>query len=208
MRAVVVVIAGLLFATLGCTGYGDVVLLNLQANTHEAAAQAPARPLKVEVRPFQSPRSIHLFSRTHLWGGKTYYAVPGGDPPALMAKIGADFFDQQGWAAWVGGAEDNGGATDPDVVVSGTVQSFVAQSISHYGFTRISARLTVDLQAVNREDSSTVRMSYSDEIVRRVFWYGPEDLERVINELITNTFSKFAKGTRMEGRSLRIKEGA
>ncbi len=193
-------------ALAGCTGRGEVILLDLQAAPGAVHATASeAAPLKIAVVPFEAERTIRLWSRTHLWGGKTYYSMTGGRPITVMGRMVADYFNQRGWQAWVAAPGKDGTMPGADVTITGTVQEFSAYAISHFGRTWLNAEIKVAIQATNAKDGSTVRMTLSHDISRRDFWFEPEDVQAIVREALTETLSKFVLSTRVDERSLRMR---
>ncbi len=98
--------------------------------------------VRVAVVPFQDARSEKgpLGTRAHLWGGKSYFDIEGGEPGAVVARVVADYLQHQGWRAetedslLAAGLAFNG---QPDVKLLGSVLAFSVHATSTIGSTEI-----------------------------------------------------------------------
>ncbi|MGH2360583.1 MAG: hypothetical protein ACRDGM_08590 [bacterium] len=194
-----------LVTALGCTGRGDVVMLDVRS-TPPTLAALPATPkdLRIAVLPLEESRTSHLWNRTHLWGGKTYFRARSGFQATLVAKRMMDFLRKRGWQAWVAKAASDGQQSDADVTLTGHLQEFSVYANSHLGFTHLNARLSFEIRARNVRDGSTAHMVLSEEAFRRVFWFGPEDVQEIASEMLDETLRKFVRNAKVENRALRF----
>lgn len=194
----------LILATSGCAGRGEVVVLDLHSTpgaVHTSISQTA--PLKIAVVPLQEEYPVHLWSRTHLWGGNTYYTVPGGRPVRVLGRVLAEYFNQRGWHAWDTASEKDTSAAGADVTITGTVQDFSVSASSYFGRTWLQTNIKMAIVATNAKDGSTVRMALEHDASKRVFWFEPEDVQAIVRDGLTWTLTKFVLSTRVDGRSLR-----
>ena len=185
----------------GCVGKGEVIPLQLQSPTvHETQAQR-ADKLLVAIHPFEDGRSYQtgLGVRTHLWGGVSYFDVPGGKPGDAVTQALSDYLTAKGWRVTKPGP--NG---DTDVAIAGKLEECFVQAKSRIGFTTITARTKLTIHATNSSDGSVVRMVLNGSGVDDVFWFHPEDVQTLVNDILTDSFHKLLQDTRVENDRLRL----
>lgn len=195
-------------ALTGCAGKGEVMTLELR--TTPPATEAVAKTsdgLRVEVAVFEDarPETKRLGTRTHLWGGETYFDVAGGKPADLVAPVIAEYLKRRGWRAEVakaGGASEGQG---PDVVVTGKLLDMSVNAKSRVFSTKITAATKMAIQAKNTADDSVVRMMLTGEGSQSVFWFDHEDAQSLINDILTDSLEKLLTATKVENNLLRLK---
>lgn len=168
------------------------------------AMPATPKDLRIAVLPLEESGTSHLWNRTHLWGGKTYFQARSGNQATLVAKRTVDFLRERGWQTWVGKATSDGQQTDADVILTGRLQDFSVYANSHLGFTHLNARLSLDFHARNVRDGSKAHTVLSEKAFRRVFWFEPEDLREIVSEILDETLRKFVEAAKVENRGLRF----
>jgi len=191
-------------ASVGCAGTGEVVAIHLRATPATAEkAVAPATPLRVAIEAFEDGRQYQtsLGVRTHIWGGVTYFDVPGSKLADAMAQALTEYLKAKGWQV-----VKPGGGEEADVVVAGKVQDCFVRAKSRVGFTEITTRAKLAIQATNTVDGSVVRMVLNGSGSEDVFWFDPEDVEALLNEVLIDSFSKLTHDTTVESRMLRLKQ--
>ena len=142
--------------------------------------------------------------------GKSYFDLEGGEAGAVVARVIADYLQHQGWRAvamepsQVAGPAFNG---QPDVKLSGSVLAFSVHATSTIGSTEIKVATKLNVEAENMADGSIVRMTLNGTGSQTVFWfwYEPEDAQRLISEVWSESISKLVADTRIEGNLLRLK---
>jgi uncharacterized lipoprotein YajG len=139
--------------------------------------------------------------RTHLWGGVSYFDVPGGNSTDTIAQALTDYLTAQGWQMTKRGAGDQ----KADVVLTGKMLDFSVHAKSRVGFTEITAKTKLALQAQNVADGSTIRMTLNGNGADDVFWFDPEDAQTLVNGVLTDSFSKLVQDTTVENKQLRLK---
>ena len=186
-------------AIVGCAGTGEVIPIHLRAAP--PAAEKAAAPLRVAIGSFEDSRrhQTGLGVRTHLWGGVSYFDVPGGKPDEAVAKALTEYMTARGWQ--VVKPEQGEGA---DVVIAGKIQEWSVRAKSRVGFTEISTHIKLAIQATNRADGSVVRMVLNGTGAEDVFWFNPNDVEAVVNEVFASSFSKLTQDTTVVNRMLRL----
>lgn len=188
-----------LVAIVGCAGTGKVIPIHLRAAL--PAAEKAAGPLRVTIGPFEDGRrhQTGLGVRTHLWGGVTYFDVPGGKPGEAVANALAEYLRAKGWQ--VVKPEQGEGA---DVVIAGKIQECSVRAKSRVGFTEITTHTKLAIQATNRADGSVVRMVLNGTGADDVVWFDPDDVENVVNKVLADSFSKLTQDTAVVNRMLRL----
>lgn len=192
-----------LVTIIGCAGTGEVIPIHLRATPAAAEkAAAPPSPLRVAIGAFEDGRRYQtgLGVRTHLWGGVSYFNVPGSNPGDAAAQALTEYLTAKGWQ--VVKPERGEGA---DVVVGGKIQECFVHAKSRVGFTEITTRTKLALQATNSADGSVVRMALNGSGSEDVFWFDPEDVQGVVNGVFSDSFGKLLQDTTVVDRMLRLK---
>lgn len=195
-----------LLAMVGCAGKGELLPIQIQIQPVLSASAKPSQPgerLRVTVTPFEDLRQDknRLGTRTHLWGGESYFNVPGGLPGEATAQALADYLAAKGWQVVKPGATDD----HADVILSGKIQEFAVDAKSGVGSTKLTTKTKVAVQARNTADGSLVRMTLGGAGSDRVFWFNPEDAQTLLNEVFTESVEKLIQDTKVEHRMLRLK---
>jgi hypothetical protein len=193
-----------LIALAGCAGSGEVIPLQIHpivTGSERVAKQRAA--VRVAVGSVEDGRShkTGLGVRTHLWGGVSYFDVPGGDPADVVAQALTDYLTTKGWQVSKRGAGDNGA----DVVLTGKILDFSVYAKSRVGYTEVTTKTKLALQAQNVADGSTIRMTLNGSGGDDIFWFDPEDAQVLVNEVLTDSFGKLVQDTMVENKQLRLK---
>jgi hypothetical protein len=194
-----------LIALAGCAGKGEVVTLDIQATPPATEAMAKTSDgLRVAVAAFEDarPETKRLGTRTHLWGGETYFDVPGGKPTEVVAPLIAEYLKQKGWRAEVVKAA---GAGSPNVMLTGKLLDFSVNAKSRVFSTKITATTKMAIQAKNTADGSVVRMTLNGEGSQTVFWFEPDDAQSLMSDILTDSLEKLLTNTKVENNLLRLK---
>lgn len=203
-RVLMPLIGGIGLVTLvGCAGAGEVIPLRLHVvSTGTEKAVEPAEPPKVAIGEFEDGRSSQtgLGVRTHLWGGVSYFDVPGNKPADTVAHLLADYLAAKGWDVLKRGSTERA-----DIVLTGTILELVVHAKSRVGFTAMTAKTKLAIQAKNSSDDSIVRMTLNGAGSEDVFWFDPDDMAEVVNEVLTDSFGKLVQDTTVVNRMLRLK---
>jgi len=193
-----------LIALAGCAGRGEVIPLQIHPIVTGSEGVAKQRAsLRVAVGAVEDGRShkTGLGVRTHLWGGVSYFDVPGGKPADVVAQALTDYLTAKGWQVTKRGAGDNGA----DVVLTGTIIDLSVHAKSRIGFTEVTTKTKLALQAQNVADGSTIRMTLNGSGGDDVFWFDPEDAQALVNDVLTDSFGKLVQDTTVENKLLRLK---
>lgn len=203
-----------LVSVAGCAGKGETVWLDLQPGMRAAGAAQHDSPELVLVEAFEDvrPEKGKTGLRTHLWGGVTYFDVPGGVPGAAVARLVGEYLAKAGRQVTihvVGDAGRPGASTatqgGADVMVTGQVQELSVHAKSRFGSTEISAKFHVVVVAKNRADGSQVRRVLEGARSKTVFWFEPEDVQTLVNAMLTDSVSRLLDQVSVEGKSWRLK---
>ena len=193
-----------LIALAGCTGTGEVIPLQIHPIVTGSEGVARQRAaVRVAVGSVEDGRShkTGLGVRTHLWGGVSYFDVPGDNPADVVAQALADYLTAKGWQVTKRGAGDN----EADVVLTGKLLNFSVHAKSRVGFTEVTTKTKLALQAQNVADGSTIRMTLNGSGADDVFWFDPEDAQALVNDVLTDSFGKLVQDTTVENKQLRLK---
>jgi uncharacterized lipoprotein YajG len=185
----------------GCSTKGQVVTLDVQAVAPggDAAGKAMGGDTNVAVGSFEDgrPQKNQIGVRHHLFGGETPFDVAGGKPGEVVGRVMGEYLKRKGWSINPNGA--------PDVAVSGKVLDFSADADSKLFSTEITVRTKVVVEAMNKADGSIVRMTLNGDGSQRVFWFEPEDVQKLLSEVLTESLEKLVVNTKMEDKQLRLK---
>ncbi|MCP9439997.1 MAG: YajG family lipoprotein [Nitrospira sp.] len=198
-----------LVTMIGCAGTGAVIPIHLHgvAPSTEKVAVQP-QPVRVAIGPFEDGRrhQTGLGVRTHLWGGVSYFDVPGSKLTEAITQALREHLVAKGWqVVSTEGGDQRDGKVDVDVILTGRVEDCAVHAKSGFGFTEITARARMVIQAANTADGSAVRMVLNGTGTENVFWFEAEDVEAVINGVLADSFSRLMQDTTVDQRRLRLK---
>ena len=196
-----------LIILVGCAGKGEVIPVHVQGSDSAAPAKAmEVSGPSIAVTAFEDSRAekSRLGTRTHLWGGESYFNVPGGKPGEVAAQAVADYLKSKGWRAEL--VKPGGSVTESsaDVMLSGKLLDLSVDAKSKFLQTEISSKSKIVVQALNRADKSTVRMTLNGVGTESVFWFDPEDAQGLMNEVLTASLEKLVANTKFENNLLRL----
>jgi hypothetical protein len=162
----------------------------------------PAEGLRVAIGPFEDGRTYQtgLGVRTRLWGGVSYFDVSGSKPADAVAQALSDYLKERRWQVVKPGSSEV-----RDVAITGKLQDFVVHAKSQVGFTEITTRTKLAIQATNAADGSVVRMVLNGSGSEDVFWFEPEDVQGVVNDVLSDSFGKLLQDTTIVNRTLRLR---
>ncbi|MEW6543474.1 MAG: hypothetical protein AB1411_07675 [Nitrospirota bacterium] len=200
-------VAGAVWLALaGCAGSGETVDLYLQA-------LGPIPPKgsgeTILVMPFEDQRAEKqkVGMRTHVWGGVTYFDVPGGKAGDALAEVVADYLKKEGRqvSPGKGPAQAETSQKQPDVTLTGQIHELSAHAKSRFGSTEITIKVRVALRAMNAADRSTTKMTLEGARTQTVFWFEPRDVQDLLNATLNESLQRLITDVKVEGRSWRIK---
>lgn len=197
-----------LIILIGCAGKGEVILLQVRADDSAGSAMTKeASGLSVAVTAFEDSRSEknRLGTRTHFWGGESYFNVPGSKPGEVAAQVVVDYLKRKGWRAELVKPGGSGTESSADVTLSGKLLDLSVDAKGKFLQTEISSKSKIVVQALNRADGSTVRMTLNGAGTESVFWFDPEDAQGLMNEVLTASLEKLVANTKVENNLLRLK---
>ncbi|ALA57607.1 hypothetical protein [Nitrospira moscoviensis] len=204
-RIVGVMVLGLLAGLDGCAGQGDAVPIGLSLKpAADQAASAPAGTVEVLVTPFGDDRSDRTKLGVHqsLWGTTEPLTLKNGSVGEVTAKALAEYLVRKGWRARYAAAF---AGQDGEVVISGKVLESSVDAHGTVGSTDIVAKNKIVVHAKNQSDGSSITNTVGHNGTYSVFWYGPEDAEEILSEVMERNFEKFVSQTRFDGSALRFK---
>jgi hypothetical protein len=189
----------------GCAGKGERIDIAIPERTTAEGTLSVATPgPRIAVLPFedQRPNQAHLGTRSHLWGGVSYFDLPSGTLAKATAQALVDYLSRQGWKASLARTPGNDGA---DITIAGTIQSLSIDAKSGFMHTDLTATNALSFQIMNHTDESIVRERVSGTGSDRVFWFDQEDAQHLTTDLFDTNFKKLLEDLKIEGRTMRLK---
>jgi hypothetical protein len=196
-------------AITGCAGKGDIIPVNIPAKQVSAGMVSPqSEGLRVAIEPFSDSRAqkSRLGVRSHLSGGESYFEVSGNSSNEAATQALAQFVNSKGWNAHI--VRPGRGSQAADLTISGHVLTLSVDAKSDVGSTKLMTASKIVIRALNHADGSVVRMTLNGTGSDSVFWFEPEDAQRLVNEVLNDSFAQLIQSTRVEGKLLRLREQA
>lgn len=197
-----------LIVLVGCAGKGEVIPLHVRANDSAGTPMTTeASGPSVGVTAFEDsrPERTRLGTRTDFWGGESYFNVPGGKAGEVAAQAVTDYLKGRGWRAELVKPGESGTENSADVTISGRLLDLSVDAKGKFFQTEISAKSKIVVQALNRADGSTIRMTLNGAGSESVFWFDQEDAQGLMNEVLAATLEKLLASTKVENNLLRLK---
>lgn len=189
----------------GCAGKGERIDIAIPGGIPGGGTVPLATPgPRIAVLPFedQRPNQTHLGTRSHLWGGISYFDLPSGTVAKAAAQALVDYLNRQGWKASLARTP---GSDSADITIAGTIQSLSVDAKSGFLHTDLTATNALAFQIMNHTDESVVRERVSGTGSDRVFWFDQEDAQHLTTGLFDTNFKKFLGDLKIEGRTMRLK---
>lgn len=206
-RAVLLCACALVFATsFGCAGTGEVLNLHVQASglAMEEVSEPPVG-LRIAILAFEDLRSERgrLGTRIDLWGAEQEFQLAGGEVGQVTATVMRGLLKQSGWQVELVKTDES--ETEADVVLTGKIEELIVDAEGKLFRTKIDVRSKTSVEVFNKSDKSTVRMTVSGESSDEFFWFKPQHAQDLLNEALTDSFTRFIARTKVEGNLLRLK---
>lgn len=190
----------------GCAGTGEMQQLDLPIK-QPPTAPAAMEPVRIVIEPFDDRRAEkrRVGMRTHLWGGETYFNIPGGRPGDFIAQALTDRLKVRGWQdqAWNVRMGPAASMPDADIVITGEVEEFSAHAKSRVFSTVINTASKLTIHAKNQGDASKTTRSVENSQTKTVFWFNEEDVQELLAATLKDSIDRLVADTMIEGRSLR-----
>jgi hypothetical protein len=202
-----ILVLGLL-ALAGCAGKGETIILHLQdARAGVETTTKKADTLSVAVLPFEDKRveKTRLGTRSHFWGGESYFNLPNGKSGEVIAQTVAEYLTSKGWRAEVVKSGGGAAATMSDVTLTGQVLDLAVNARSRFGSTALTTKTAVAIQALNRADGSAVRMTLTGDGSQTVLWFEPKDAQALLSDIVVDSLEKFLRNTKVQNKTIRLK---
>ena len=207
IRSMIMALGIVWLAMNGCAGKGEVVLVDLSAwQPMLVAPGAGPQGLRIAVETFEDsrPTMSRLGTRSHLWGGESYFEVPGASSGDATTQAFVSYLNRNGWQAKV--VKSGERTTNSDLTISGHLLALSLDAKSRVGSTQLTTGSKITIRAFNSADGSTVRMTLNGAGSNSVFWYEPKDAEQLISAVLSDSFSRLLQSTRVEGKMLRLRD--
>jgi len=189
----------------GCAGKGERIDILIPGGTTSGKiASLPGSGPKIAILPLddQRPTQAHLGTRSHLWGGESYFDLPNGTVADAGTQALVDYLIRQGWNVSLARTTGN---DDADITITGSILSLSIDAKSGVMHTNLDAKNTLSFKITNRSDNSVVREHVSGTATDRVFWFDREDAQHLITGLFETNFNKLLGDLKVEGRTIRLK---
>jgi hypothetical protein len=188
----------------GCATKGDRIDVAIPGASSGPSTMSPTSTgPRVVVKPFEDARldRTHLGSRSHFWGGTSYFEVSNGTVGEAVAKALVQQLSKRGWQARM----DGSGGQAPDATITGTIQDLSVDAVSKFGHTEMAAKNTMMVRVANHGDESSIQERLLGSGSDEVFWFEPEDAQQLVNEVLEKNIEKFMADTKVDGRAVRLK---
>ena len=161
----------------------------------------------IVIEPFDDRRmeKSRVGTRTHLWGGVTYFNVTGERAGDAIAQALANRLKSRGWRdqPWNVRVAPAGSVTDADIIISGQVNEFSVNAKSRVFSTVVSTASKVTVLARNRGDKSSTTRTVEGAQSRTVFWFSDDDVQELLAATLQDGINRFISDTMIEQRALR-----
>ena len=190
----------------GCRGTGEVRPLDLREKP-PLVQVTDIEPVKIVIEPFDDRRAdkSRVGLRTHLWGGTTYFNVPGERLTSVITQRLADRLRTRGWGdrVWDVRVASAGSVPDADIVINGQVLDFSATAKSRVGSTVIDTKSRFKVVAKNQMDNSTTIRNIEGGRSRTVIWFNPADVQEQLSVTLKDGIERLISDTAIEQKALR-----
>ncbi|NJL16535.1 MAG: hypothetical protein HC938_04385 [Nitrospira sp.] len=190
----------------GCRGTGTVRSLDLREKPPMVQV-TDIEPVKIVIEPFDDRRAdkSRVGLRTHLWGGTTYFNVPGDRLVSVITQRIADRLRTRGWRdrVWDVRVAPAGSVTDADIVISGQLLDFSVTAKSRVGSTLIDTKSRFKVAAKNLADQSTTIRNIEGGRSRTVFWFSNDDIQEQLSVTLKDGIERLISDTAIEQKALR-----
>ena len=193
-----------LLLTAACGGHGERIGIAIPGPLKDKTSTTSVTGPRVVVLPFQDTRGAqaHLGTRSHLWGGVSYFDLPSGTVSDAGAQAFVEYLSRHGWNASLGRAAGGDGT---DVTIHTTIQSLSVDAKSGFMHTDLDAKNALAFRITNHTDESVVRERVAGAGTDRVFWFDSDDAQQLTSDLFESNFQKFLSDLRIEGRTIRLR---
>ncbi len=184
----------------GCASSGEVTKLRLYDIMNSSVENAGGN-LRVAVSGFEDARPLsgHLGTHYHLFGGNSHFDLLDGN---LGKGVSESFVNFMGKSSFQTSA---GPSSHADVQITGKVTKFSANATGQFLSTGLQVETVMEFVIANSSDGSTVRMTIGAGGTDDVIFFGPEDLETLVNEVLQEGFEELIEKTEVKGKALRRK---
>lgn len=188
----------------GCASQSEVINLSVPA-IREPGMVAGSKNVgpKVGVVRFDDKRAnkAWLGTLTGRFGGEERFNVRGNDAGQAVANALADYLRSKGWQATVVSEASQAGS---DVTLSGEILEMNVDAKKGFFKTALSSQAKVMVQGANRSNGSKVRMTLTGTGENSVFWFSQDDAQELVNDVLSESFSKLATQTKFENGALKL----
>jgi hypothetical protein len=182
-----------LFLLSACAGAGTrfPIIFSYKGKVPSNFRTAPSQQ-KVVVFPLEDKREDRklIARRIHLFGQVDTFESP-------ITPVGENIFillvaslRQRGWDARLASLRIKPKDITTDLVVTGTIQSVWAEAISHFGYTKIDAHFSLNVEIINPKTGVKITSKIADQNNTKVVFFHPELIRDILNELISSGLNR------------------
>ncbi len=188
----------------GCASQSEVINLAVPVLREPGSAPVSKTPgPKVSIVRFDDKRAnkAWLGTLTGRFGGEERFNVRGNDAGQAVANALADYLRSKGWQATV---VSDAAQSASDVTFSGEILEMNVDAKKGFFSTDLSSKAKVMVQGSNRSDGSKVRMTLTGTGSDSVFWFSTDDAQVLVNDVLSESFSKLSSSTKFDNGALRL----
>ncbi len=184
----------------GCAGSGEVFQLRLHDVMHPSMEQVGGN-LSVVVSDFsdQRPQTKHLGSHVCITGHITHFDLMDSNLGKGVSDAFVDFLQKSGFQV------NSGTSGAADVRITGKVTTFSANATGKFLRTNLEVETIMEFVIANVADGSTIHMTIGAGGTDDITFFGPEDMETLVNEVLQEGFEELIEQTVIQGKTLRRK---
>lgn len=183
-----------------CVESGESVQLRLH-NMMTSNLKDKGDNLSVSVTEFEDerPSSKPLGSHICQFAGDTYFALAEEDLKQEISDAFGNFLKQSGFQV------NSGSNRAVDIDIRGRIIKFSAKATRYFLSTKTQVDMIMEFTIANKADGSTVHIIINAGGTNDVAFFVLEDMEKLANEVLQESFEKLLRRTEVKGKTLRQK---
>lgn len=199
------VAAVLVLALAGCGGPGETLKFSASVETVQVPEKAQTA-LRVAVVPFEDLRADKgtIGRYQHYVETRVDQLVPEpGSAAEQVTAFTVDYLTRAGFR--VTRVPSVAGAGAADVVLTGQIESYWNEAVGRFFRSELMSKNRLVIRASNANDGSTVRTSVAGDATTKVVCFCLTDLEKLNNEALAQSLSRFLGDVVVSDRGLKPK---
>ena len=195
----------LVLALAGCGGPGETLKFSASVDAVQAPEKAQTA-LRVAVVPFEDLRADKGTIGRHRYYVETRedQLVPEpGSAAEQVTAFTAAYLARAGFQ--VTRVPSASAAGTADVVLTGQIESYWNEAVGRFFRSELMSKNRLVIRASNTSDGSTVRTAVAGDATTKVFCFCLTDLEKLNNEALAQSLSRFLGDVVVSDRGLKPK---